>query len=131
MRRAALLFALVATSVVGFVQPAHAVGGAACVIGGTITFTEPFASMGPGTWEINQGQIDCDGALSGYRIFGSGPFTGHGTYTGILPDMFAEGREVVVEGRYESPGLKAKQIMTSCPSKYEAEREQGATHPGA
>ena len=52
-------------------------------------------------------------------------------YTGILPDMFAEGREVVVEGRYESPGLKAKQIMTSCPSKYEAEREQGAKHPGA
>ena len=52
-------------------------------------------------------------------------------YTGILPDMFAEGREVVVEGRYEVPGLKAKQIMTSCPSKYEAEREQGATHPGA
>lgn len=85
MRRAALLLALVATSVVGFVPPAHAVGGAACVIGGTITFSEPFGSMGPGTWDINQGQIDCDGALNGYRIFGSGPFTGHGTYTGLLP----------------------------------------------
>ena len=52
-------------------------------------------------------------------------------YRGILPDMFAEGREVVVEGRYEPAGLRAKQIMTSCPSKYEAERQQGATHPGA
>ena len=52
-------------------------------------------------------------------------------YRGILPDMFAEGREVVVEGRYEVPGLRAKQIMTSCPSKYEAERQQGAVHPGA
>jgi cytochrome c-type biogenesis protein CcmE len=52
-------------------------------------------------------------------------------YKGILPDMFAEGREVVVEGKYEVPGLRAKQIMTSCPSKYEAERQQGATHPGA
>jgi cytochrome c-type biogenesis protein CcmE len=52
-------------------------------------------------------------------------------YRGILPDMFAEGREVVVEGKYEPSGLRAKQIMTSCPSKYEAERQQGATHPGA
>ena len=52
-------------------------------------------------------------------------------YKGILPDMFAEGREVVVEGKYEPSGLHAKQIMTSCPSKYEAERQQGATHPGA
>lgn len=47
-------------------------------------------------------------------------------YKGILPDMFSEGREVVVEGRYEVPGLRAKQIMTSCPSKYEPERTQGA-----
>jgi cytochrome c-type biogenesis protein CcmE len=41
------------------------------------------------------------------------------TYHGILPDMFSEGREVVVEGRYENGGLAARQIMTSCPSKYE------------
>jgi cytochrome c-type biogenesis protein CcmE len=40
-------------------------------------------------------------------------------YHGILPDMFAEGREVVVEGRYRDGGLAAQQIMTSCPSKYE------------
>ena len=40
-------------------------------------------------------------------------------YRGILPDMFAEGREVVVEGRYRDGGLAAQQIMTSCPSKYE------------
>jgi cytochrome c-type biogenesis protein CcmE len=41
-------------------------------------------------------------------------------YSGILPDMFAEGREVVVEGRIAGGGLTARQIMTSCPSKYEA-----------
>lgn len=52
-------------------------------------------------------------------------------YKGIVPDMFTDGREVVVEGRYEVPGLRAKQIMTSCPSKYEAQKEQGAKHPGA
>jgi cytochrome c-type biogenesis protein CcmE len=51
-------------------------------------------------------------------------------YTGILPDMFAEGREVVVEGRYEAPGFRAKQIMTSCPSKYEAAAEQQAAADG-
>ena len=85
MRRVLLFFGVVATTVLGFVPPAHAVGGAACVLGGTISFTEPFGTTGPGTWEINPGQIDCDGAINGYRIFGSGPFTGHGTYTGILP----------------------------------------------
>ena len=40
-------------------------------------------------------------------------------YRGIMPDMFAEGREVVVEGRYDGRALSARQIMTSCPSKYE------------
>lgn len=40
-------------------------------------------------------------------------------YRGVLPDMFAEGREVVVEGRYGDGRLAARQIMTSCPSKYE------------
>jgi cytochrome c-type biogenesis protein CcmE len=41
------------------------------------------------------------------------------SYRGILPDMFAEGREVVIEGRWQDGALTARQIMTSCPSKYE------------
>ena len=48
-------------------------------------------------------------------------------YRGILPDMFAEGREVVVEGKYEGSGLTARQIMTSCPSKYEPAKTDGRT----
>ena len=44
-------------------------------------------------------------------------------FQGILPDMFAEGREVVVEGRDEGTVFRARQVMTSCPSKYEAERK--------
>jgi cytochrome c-type biogenesis protein CcmE len=40
-------------------------------------------------------------------------------YQGVLPDMFAEGREVVIEGRWQDGRLAAHQIMTSCPSKYE------------
>lgn len=44
-------------------------------------------------------------------------------YQGILPDMFAEGRDVIVEGRYEAGNaLFAKTLMTSCPSKYEPEK---------
>ncbi|MGH7960887.1 MAG: cytochrome c maturation protein CcmE, partial [Candidatus Binatia bacterium] len=44
-------------------------------------------------------------------------------YQGILPDMFAEGRDVIVEGRYDAGStLTATTIMTSCPSKYEPER---------
>jgi cytochrome c-type biogenesis protein CcmE len=45
------------------------------------------------------------------------------SYQGILPDMFAEGRDVIVEGKYEAgQNLAAKTIMTSCPSKYEPEK---------
>jgi cytochrome c-type biogenesis protein CcmE len=49
-------------------------------------------------------------------------------YHGIMPDMFAEGREVVVEGRYDGRGLAARQIMTSCPSKYEPAADGAAEH---
>jgi cytochrome c-type biogenesis protein CcmE len=62
------------------------------------------------------------------RQDGSGPIPI--AYKGILPDMFAEGREVVVEGRHAATGITAKQIMTSCPSKYEAQPE-GHPQPGA
>jgi len=44
------------------------------------------------------------------------------TYNGVLPDMFAEGRDVIVEGVYVAGGaLQARTLLTSCPSKYEAE----------
>jgi cytochrome c-type biogenesis protein CcmE len=44
------------------------------------------------------------------------------SYQGILPDMFAEGRDVIIEGRYSAEHtFVAQTIMTSCPSKYEPE----------
>jgi len=52
-------------------------------------------------------------------------------YTGILPDMFAEGREVVVEGRWAQGAFTARQIMTSCPSKYEPAIGDAAAVGGA
>jgi cytochrome c-type biogenesis protein CcmE len=53
------------------------------------------------------------------------------TYKGVTPDMFEDGREVVVEGTLGRDGIfHANTLMTSCPSKYEAEKEAGKTHPG-
>ncbi len=52
-------------------------------------------------------------------------------YKGITPDMFEDGREVVVEGTLGHDGVfRANTLLTSCPSKYEAEKEAGKTHPG-
>lgn len=47
-------------------------------------------------------------------------------FTGIKPDMFADGRDVIVEGRYVDGTLRADKVMTSCPSKYEAELQPPA-----
>lgn len=44
-------------------------------------------------------------------------------YTGIVPDMFAEGRDVIIEGTYGDGIIRATSVMTSCPSKYEPEVE--------
>jgi len=42
---------------------------------------------------------------------------------GVAPDTFQEGLSVVVEGKYNNGTFTATQIMTKCPSKYEAKRE--------
>jgi len=44
-------------------------------------------------------------------------------HNGVAPDTFIEGLAVVVEGTYENGTFNATQIMTKCPSKYEAKRE--------
>jgi cytochrome c-type biogenesis protein CcmE len=51
------------------------------------------------------------------------------SFTGIKPDMFADGRDVIVEGRYTGGELRASQVLTSCPSKYEAKTTASAS-PG-
>ncbi len=52
-------------------------------------------------------------------------------FKGITPDMFKEGGEVVVEGKLSKDNVfHANTLLTSCPSKYEAEKEAGKTHPG-
>ncbi len=51
-------------------------------------------------------------------------------YIGVAPDMFGEGRDVIVEGEYVDGTLRAQTIMTSCPSKYEAEMERARLEGG-
>jgi cytochrome c-type biogenesis protein CcmE len=44
-------------------------------------------------------------------------------YRGLMPDAFAEGRDVVVEGsfRHADRTLEATKLVTKCPSKYESD----------
>ena len=47
-------------------------------------------------------------------------------YAGLLPDMFSEGRDVIVEGPHTSAArFEASSVLTSCPSKYEPEGAPG------
>lgn len=46
-------------------------------------------------------------------------------YTGVVPDMFGEGRDVIIEGQYRDGVLQAHTVLTSCPSKYEPGSEPG------
>lgn len=51
-------------------------------------------------------------------ITGQGALNVH--YNGILPDMFSEGRDVIVEGpSVEADTFIATTVLTSCPSKYQ------------
>ncbi len=41
-------------------------------------------------------------------------------YRGAIPDAFAVGTPVVVEGRYVGGEVRATTLLTKCPSKYES-----------
>ncbi len=44
-------------------------------------------------------------------------------HNGVAPDTFTKDLSVVVEGKYQNGTFNATQIMTKCPSKYEAKKE--------
>jgi len=50
-------------------------------------------------------------------------------YHGVMPDLFAEGREIIVEGQLSPRGLVAESLLASCPSKYEPEDSAAAHLP--
>ncbi len=41
------------------------------------------------------------------------------TYSGLTPDMFADGAEVIIEGEYKDGVFTADNLMTKCASRYE------------
>jgi cytochrome c-type biogenesis protein CcmE len=40
------------------------------------------------------------------------------TYTGVVPDTFKDGAEVVLKGRLSPAGFEASNVVAKCPSKY-------------
>jgi cytochrome c-type biogenesis protein CcmE len=49
-------------------------------------------------------------------------------YENLKPDMFAAGRDVLIDGDYIGGVIKAAKLQTQCPSKYEPAIPGG--HPG-
>ena len=84
----------------------------------------------PGSIDYDARTLDLKFDLAGFPEGGkSGETTAEAVpvaFTGIKPDMFADGRDVIVEGRYTDGVLRAKQVLTSCPSKYEAKTKEAA-----
>ena len=81
---------------------------------------------------VAEGSLSRQTSAKGTEMkFAIGDFKGHDepigetvpvAFTGIVPDMFAEGRDVIVEGTYARDGsFHARTLLTACPSKYEAE----------
>jgi cytochrome c-type biogenesis protein CcmE len=50
-------------------------------------------------------------------------------YNGVLPDMFAADRDVIVEGKVEGGVFHAKTLLTTCPSKYESDQYKTDAQP--
>jgi cytochrome c-type biogenesis protein CcmE len=74
--------------------------------------------VAPDSMQWNASTLDLHFRLANFE--GSGGVAV--AYNGVLPDMFAEGRDVIVEGTYGRDGVfRARTLLTSCPSKYEAE----------
>ncbi len=68
----------------------------------------------PVHWDVGQ--------LSLAFVMGEGEARIPVQYTGIKPDLFQTGADVIVEGYIRADGvLMAKNLMTSCPSKYQEE----------
>jgi len=46
----------------------------------------------------------------------------HASYSGVVPDTFKDGAEVVLKGRLNDEGFEVERngVMAKCPSKYEA-----------
>jgi cytochrome c-type biogenesis protein CcmE len=80
----------------------------------------------PGSIDYDPRTLDLKFQLAGFPDGKTDGLSVPVAFSGIKPDMFADGRDVIVEGRYTDGVLHAKQVLTSCPSKYEAKTKQAA-----
>jgi cytochrome c-type biogenesis protein CcmE len=55
------------------------------------------------------------------------------TYTGVVPDTFKDGAEVVLKGKLGPDGFVVERngVMAKCPSKYEPKAAGAMSRPGA
>lgn len=55
------------------------------------------------------------------------------SYTGVVPDTFKDGAEVVIKGRLSASGFQVEEngVTAKCPSKYEAGASTGGSYPAA
>jgi cytochrome c-type biogenesis protein CcmE len=70
--------------------------------------------------KVEPGSVVREGPTVRFAVYDAG---GHlpVVYRGVVPDIFAEEMEVVVEGRYAERDLfRATTLLTKCPSRFEA-----------
>jgi cytochrome c-type biogenesis protein CcmE len=83
------------------------------------------------TGKVVKGSIGRDGDELRFRIRDrDGTESVPVTYTGVVPDPFREGREVIVTGRMEDGTFVAERdsLVTKCPSKFSDEAEEDPEH---
>jgi cytochrome c-type biogenesis protein CcmE len=109
-----------------FVAKKEALANEGIRVAGRVAAGSVTKKMTPAGEELNFRLGDfkpTDGAADANRGDGSVPVH----FVGITPDMFkAEGgSDVIVEGKYRDGMIYAQSVLTSCPSKYEAEASAG------
>ena len=90
------------------------------------TPSEVVASAEPGksyelTGKVVEDSVDRDGERLRFAIRDrEGPTSVPVSYSGVVPDPFREGREVIVSGRLEDGTFVAERdsLVTKCPSKF-------------
>jgi cytochrome c-type biogenesis protein CcmE len=104
-----------------FLQKKHTLANEGVRVAGRVQLGSVARKMTPAGEELNfrLGDFKSDGTE---RTDGTVPVH----FVGVTPDMFkaAGGSDVIVEGKYRDGTLFAQSVLTSCPSKYEAEAEK-------
>jgi cytochrome c-type biogenesis protein CcmE len=98
------------------VSKAHASGLSRIRIGGKVV--EPIAYQTEPSFVLTFRVADPTG----------GELTVPVEYHGLKPDMFQAGRDVLIDGDFQSGVIQAAKLQTQCPSKYEPV-VPGAEHP--